>query len=319
MVGVGGGKLARYQSKWLELLTQFPEIISRVYQGILIAFSDDAPSLLCHRLELRGNNKISDLLQALKKLRRAVTVVCFWFPNQMGPSSNHRPQEVEPLPRGTIIQIGDTVLYHSGSPASGMVHQDRIKGRLQSYLGPSKHQEILPICYSWKYFQFPGLPFGYSTAPREFTKTLASLVQLLRTRGIRVHAYLDDWIIWAYNPDICVQHTQETIRLLQSLGWTINWKKSILEPSRILDILGLHFNLEQAIVSPLNSFIEALTSVVSRLSASTVMSACKVASTNSRISHYAPFIYHGHRQLPFLQFWIKTWPFQHSQPWDSQI
>ena len=46
-----------------------------------------------------------------------------------------------------------------------------------------------------KTYQFPVLSFGLSTAPREFTKTRAPVVQLLRTQGIRVHAYLDNWII----------------------------------------------------------------------------------------------------------------------------
>ena len=48
-----------------------------------------------------------------------------------------------------------------------------------------------------KTYQFRVLPSGHSTAPREFSKTLAPVVQLLRTQGIRDHAYLDDWIIRA--------------------------------------------------------------------------------------------------------------------------
>ena len=190
-----------------------------------------------------------------------------------------------------------------------MDRQDRFKGRLPSYLGPSKHQLLV-------------LPFGLLMAPRKFTKTSAPLVQLFRTKGIRVHAYLDDWIIRADNLKLCIQHTQETIERLLSLGWTINWKKSVLEPSRILDFLGLHINLQQAIAPPPpppNSFIKTLTSVLSRLSASTVISAHKVTSINSRISYYAPFIHHGRLQLRFLQFWMKTRWSQHSQPWDSQI
>ena len=94
-----------------------------------------------------------------------------------------------------------------------------------------------------KTYQFCILPFGLSTAPREFTKTLAPVVQLLRTQGIRVHAYRDDWIIRADWPEQSLQHTRQTIQLLQTLGWTINCKKSMLEPSRILDWLELHFNL----------------------------------------------------------------------------
>ena len=54
--------------RWLELFPQFPEIIRKVSQGILIAFSDDAPTLLHRPLELGSNNKPSVFLQAVKKL-----------------------------------------------------------------------------------------------------------------------------------------------------------------------------------------------------------------------------------------------------------
>ena len=126
------------------------------------------------------------------------------------------------------------------------------------------------------------------------------IVQLLCTSGIRVRAYLDDWVICADSPDQSVLHTQQTIQLLQTLGWIIYWKKSILEPSRTLDFLGLHFNLKQAIVSPADSFVDSLISVQSRLSASTAMPANKITSINSWISHYVPFIHHSRLQLRFL-------------------
>ena len=139
-------------------------------------------------------------------------------------------------------------------------------------------------------YQFCVLPFWLSTAPREFT-TLAPVVQLLRTQGIRVHAYLDDWIIRANSQEQSLEHTQQTIQLLQSLGWMINWDKSMLQPSHILDFLGLHFNLERAVISPPDSFLPTLTSVLSHLSPSTVMPAHKISSIISRMSHFAPFIH----------------------------
>ena len=61
-----------------------------------------------------------------------------------------------------------------------------------------------------KTYQFRDPPFGLSTAPHEFTRTLAPVVQLPRTHGILVHAYLDDWIIRADSPDQSRQHTQTT-------------------------------------------------------------------------------------------------------------
>ena len=111
---------------------------------------------------------------------------------------------------------------------------------------------------------------------------------------------------------------KRTIQLLQPLGW-INWKKSMLEPSHILDFLGLHFNLERAIVFPPDSFLDSLTSVLSHLSTSTVMPARKISSITSRISHFAPFIHHGCLHLRFLQFWIKSHWSQHKQSWDNPV
>ena len=36
-----------------------------------------------------------------------------------------------------------------------MEHQDRLKGRLQSYPGPCEHQEVLPLRYNWKDLSVP--------------------------------------------------------------------------------------------------------------------------------------------------------------------
>ena len=45
-------------------------------------------------------------------------------------------------------------------------------------------------------YQFKALPFGLSTAPMEFT-VVAKEVKLMAThQGIRIHQYLDDWLIW---------------------------------------------------------------------------------------------------------------------------
>ena len=93
----------------------------------------------------------------------------------------------------------------------------------------------------------------------------------------------------------------------------------MLEPPCILDFFRLHFNLQQAIVSPPDSFLYSLTGVLSRLSTSTVMPAHKISSITSRIWHFAPFIHHERLHLRYLQFWIKRHWSQHKQSWDTQI
>ena len=319
-----GGKLAHYQAHWLELFLQFHKMIRKISQGILIAFSDDALTLLHHPLELHSNNKPADLLQTVKKLRdsRAIEEVkdtsslgyysCLFLVPK--PDGSFRPI-IDLKKLNLFLDIPSFKMETLFSIIAALQPQEWItkidlKDAYHHILVHVNIRKYFSFVIAGKTHQFRVLPFGLSTAPREFTKTLAPVVQLLRTQGIRVHAYLNDWIII---------HTQQTIQLLQSLGWTINWKKSMLEPSCILDFLGLHFNLERAIVSPPDSFLDYLTSVLSRLSTSTVMSARNMSSITSQISHFAPSIHHGCLQLRFLQFWIKRHQSQHQQSWDTPV
>ena len=229
--------------------------------------------------------------------------------------SDHQFKAAQPLPRGSVIHNGNSVLYHSSTQASGMDHRDRLEGRLPSHLGPSQHQEILSVRdIGERPINSECLHLGYQWH-QKFTKPLAPVVQLLRTRGIRVHAYLDDWIIRADSPELCSAHAQETIHLLQSLGWTINWKKSLLEPSRIPEFPGLHFNLKQALISPPKSFLETLTSILSCLSTSRIMSARKITAESRTLL----LSFTNDNFSSFFQLWIKQRWSQHAQPWDSPI
>ena len=277
---------------------------------------DDAPTLLHRPLELWNDNKSSHLLQAVKKLldSRAIERVV-----DTSSPGYYRRLFLVPKPHGSfrpIIDLQKLNLYlqilsfkmetlfsiiATLHPQEWITKID-LKDAYHHILVHVNIQKYFRFVTAGKTYQVQVLLFGLSAAPREFTKTLAPLVQLLRTRGIRIH--LDDWIIHADSPEQSVLHMQQTIQLLQTLGWTINWRKSILEPTHILDFLSLHLNLEQAIVSPPDSFLDSLTSALSHLSASMVMPACKITSINNRISHYAPFIHHGRLQLRFLQFWI---------------
>ena len=82
-------------------------------------------------------------------------------------------------------------------------------------------------------YQFKALPFGLSTAPMEFT-VVAKEVKLMAThQGIRIHQYLDDWLVRAKSHHICLQHTQTLVKLCQDLGWVVNIEKSELEPKPV--------------------------------------------------------------------------------------
>ena len=69
-------------------------------------------------------------------------------------------------------------------------------------------------------------------------------------RGIRIHQYLDDWLVRARSQQICLQHTQTLIKMCQDLGWLVNIEKSELEPKQVFDFVGYQFDLRSGRVRP---------------------------------------------------------------------
>ena len=99
-------------------------------------------------------------------------------------------------------------------------------------------------------YQFKALPFGLSTAPSEFT-VVAKEVKLMATfEGIRIHQYLDDWLVRAGSHQVCLRHTQHLVKICQDLGWLVNLDKSELEPKQIFDFVGYQFDLKVGRVRP---------------------------------------------------------------------
>ena len=99
-------------------------------------------------------------------------------------------------------------------------------------------------------YQFKALPFGLSTAPMEFT-VLAKEVKLMAIhKGIRIHQYLDDWLVRARSQHLCLQHTRLLVQMCQNLGWLVNLEKSELEPKQVFDFVGYQFDLRSGRVRP---------------------------------------------------------------------
>lgn len=97
-------------------------------------------------------------------------------------------------------------------------------------------------------WQFRALPFGLSTAPFLFTWVLRPFLSVLRQQGIRIHAYLDDWLIHNPNKQILLQHLKITMEMACKLGFQINLKKSMTDPCQTFCYLGIEFDLKQQIV-----------------------------------------------------------------------
>jgi len=93
--------------------------------------------------------------------------------------------------------------------------------------------------FKWKnhYFRWSVLPFGLSISPYYFNKTLRPIVSYLRSLGIRVSVFVDDFLL-AATPSNIVDSTDQLLHTLSDLGFQINLEKSHLTPTSVIKYLG---------------------------------------------------------------------------------
>ena len=86
-------------------------------------------------------------------------------------------------------------------------------------------RKYLRLCHRSQLFQFTSLPFGIATAPQVFTMIVKEVKLMALSRGLRIHQYLDDWLIRSQSQEEAQVNTQAVVDLTQSLGWIINQEK----------------------------------------------------------------------------------------------
>lgn len=105
----------------------------------------------------------------------------------------------------------------------------------------------------YRLFQFCRLPFGLSTAPTTFQRTMN--IVLAPVLGRHTLAYLDDVIIYSRGFTQHLQHLSETLQLLSSAGLKLNPQKCQFAASTI-DFLG--FTISPGGVSPNQEKVTAI-------------------------------------------------------------
>lgn len=96
--------------------------------------------------------------------------------------------------------------------------------------------------HTFSYFQFTVMPYGLSIAPRVFSKIMKEAIAHLRCRGFKSVIYLDDILCIGEDYKSCSTNIAETLRLVESLGFVVNYTKSFLEPTQVCKFLGFVFN-----------------------------------------------------------------------------
>ena len=150
----------------------------------------------------------------------------------------NRPQPAQQIYRELPFSNGKHFLSEDTSK-KGRLYDIDLK---DAYLSVHVHKSSQKyLCFQWRNrcYAFLGLPFGLNTAPRVFTKLLKPVAGYLRKKSIRIIVYLDDFLNLGSSIEDSRVNTQLTLDLLQWLGFTINWEKSLLVPTQSLTFLGL--------------------------------------------------------------------------------
>ncbi|RLU19404.1 hypothetical protein DMN91_007961 [Ooceraea biroi] len=134
------------------------------------------------------------------------------------------------------------------TPNSWMASVDLEDAYLLVPVHPS-HKRFLRFRWRNIVYEFTSLPFGLSTAPYIFTKIVRPVVRVLRAKGFPSVVYLDDFLLLGDSKESCQKNVRETLDLLSSLGFLINYSKSELVPSSKRKYLGFIFDSVQQSVS----------------------------------------------------------------------
>ena len=153
-----------------------------------------------------------------------------------------------------------------------------------------------------KTYKFVALPFGLSSAPREFTRVVTIVAHLAHGRMIKLHIYLDDWLIRAESPELCKLHAAEILTLTQELGFVINLSKSELVPTQQFDFLGEHFDLALGLVCPSRELWDKIQSELGQFALASSVTARKFLRLLGLMNSTADVVELGRLHMRPLQF-----------------
>ena len=208
-----GARLADFVSHWRSLLGNC-RATGITEDGAGIAFQQ-RPQLTHQSISFRTRNSRQDVQQAIDALLMKGAIERVTNVKSLGLYSwlflvPKKTRDLRP-----VIDLS-TLNRHMVVPHFKMETQGSFRSAIRSqewrvsidirdvYLHVPMHQAVRKyLCFvvNKKVYQFTCLPFGLATSPREFTKLLRPIISLLRQQGVKLHVYLDDWLIRADTPE----------------------------------------------------------------------------------------------------------------------
>ena len=132
-------------------------------------------------------------------------------------------------------------------PTRGVGYLSGFQGRLLPYTYTGTIQEIPEISHPRSGIPVQGPALRFAHSKMEVTVIPNEVKLMAIHKGLRIHQYLDDWLVRARSHQACLQHTQELVNNVSTIGLA---GESELEAKQDFDFVGYHFDLRSGRVRP---------------------------------------------------------------------
>lgn len=193
--------------------------------------------------------------------------------------------------------------------------------------------KFLKFLWRGTLYKFLVLPNGLSSGPRIFTKLMKPVFAFLRTKGYNIAGYIDDTLLIQDSCPAALAAVDDTVKLLQKLGFVVQTAKSVLSPVQEINYLGFTINsVKMKVMLPLAKknelrslcmklyskelcTIEELASIVGKIVATfsgaefgplhyRVLERAKTKALKENKGNFKAMVQLGQLELMELQWWI---------------
>ena len=265
-----GGRLSLFADQWKKL-TDNKGILDIIENGYKPEFTSDPPLTLVPWQRFNQSNPrviaAVDALIAKNAIREVNPGLdgpgfyshLFLVPKKSGgfrPILNLTALNRYVVKRTFRMETSRTILA-AVDPGDWMVSID-LKDAYFHIAIHQNFQRYFRFTANGKQYQYTALPFGLASAPRVFTQVVLIPVAALHCRAVKLHPYLDDWLIRAVCKEVAFQHLRATWTLVLRLGFIPNPEKSSLTPCQDLVFVGLRLLTREGVALPTSARIDRL-------------------------------------------------------------
>ena len=260
-----GCRLTKYYHNW-EKITQDPWVLSVIRKGYKLEL-ETMPALSSHPIPFnmpKNPEKRKVMIQEVCKMleKGAIEIVDpsltpgFYSPIFLTPKKDGTMRPIINLKKlnqhiryEPFKMESERTIFQALNPSEWVIIMDLQDAYFHISIH-RKYKRLLRFVIGETVYQYKVLPFGLASAPKVFTRITRAIGLYLHQKAIISHMYLDDWLFRNTIQLQLYSQSQQIIQLVDSLGFIINRKKSILTPTQRFTSVGVCYMLDKNLAYP---------------------------------------------------------------------